>query len=59
MLKQQIGADVLGRPVYDGEIFDPTTTRTVNGQLVRDPFIYQGRLNVIDPARFSSISKNI
>src|SRR5581483_6628048 len=58
-LGSQIGTDVLGRPVYQGEIFDPMTTRTVNGQLVRDPFTYQGRMNVMDPARFSSVSKNI
>ena len=59
MLGAQIGTDALGRPVYDGQIFDPTTTREVNGELVRDPFQYQGRLNVIDAARFSNISKNI
>jgi len=59
MLGAQEGTDALGRPVYSGEVFDPTTTRTVNGQLVRDPFTYQGRANVIDPARMSSVSKNI
>jgi Carboxypeptidase regulatory-like domain/TonB dependent receptor-like, beta-barrel len=58
-LGAQIGTDVLGRSVYQGEIFDPTTSRTVNGQIVRDPFTYQGRLNVIDPARLSNISKGI
>jgi Carboxypeptidase regulatory-like domain/TonB dependent receptor len=58
-LGPQLGTDALGRPVYQGEIFDPATTRPVNGELVRDPFTYQGRLNVIDPARFSNVSKNI
>src|SRR5437773_2641003 len=58
-LGSQIGTDALGRPVFQGEIFDPGTTRTVNGELVRDPLMYQGRLNVIDPARFSPISNNI
>jgi hypothetical protein len=58
-LGSQIGTDALGRPVFQGEIFDPATTRTVNGELVRDPLMYQGRLNVIDPARFSPISNNI
>src|ERR1700730_5253371 len=34
----QIGTDALGRPVFQGEIFDPSTTRTVGGVPVRDPF---------------------
>ena len=58
-LGAQEGTDALGRPVYSGELFDPTTTRSVNGQLVRDPFTFGGKLNVIDPSRFSTVSKNI
>ena len=34
----QIGTDPLGRPIMNGAIYDPATTRTVNGQVVRDPF---------------------
>jgi hypothetical protein len=34
----QIGVDPLGRPIMNGAIYDPATTRTVNGQVVRDPF---------------------
>ena len=30
--------DALGRPLFDGQIFDPETTRLVNGVPVRDPF---------------------
>jgi hypothetical protein len=30
--------DALGRPVMVGQIYDPSSTRIVNGQLVRDPF---------------------
>ena len=62
--------DALGRPVYKGEIYDPNTSRNVTaGQkdpitgltavssgLVRDPFMYQGNLNVVDPKRLSAIS---
>jgi hypothetical protein len=37
-----LGTDVLGRPIQQGQIYDPNTTRTVtaNGQnyVVRDPF---------------------
>jgi hypothetical protein len=59
MLGAQEGTDALGRPVYSGEIFDPSTARTVNGNLVLDPFSYNGHMNMIDPARFSTVSKNI
>lgn len=34
----QIGKDALGRPIYYGEIFNPATTRTVNGVPVRDGY---------------------
>jgi Carboxypeptidase regulatory-like domain len=51
LLGGQVGTDVLGNPIYSGEIYDPASTRTVNGQLVRDPF--QGNIipkNRFDPA---------
>jgi hypothetical protein len=62
--------DALGRTVYQNEIYDPSTTRNVTaGQVdpvsglvaassgpVRDPFMYGGKLNVINPAQFSSVS---
>ncbi|MBI4555937.1 MAG: TonB-dependent receptor [Candidatus Hydrogenedentes bacterium] len=35
---RQLGTDPLGRPIMEGQIFDPATTRIVNGQPVRDPF---------------------
>ncbi len=69
-LGDSVGTDALGRTVYQNEIFDPTTTRTVdpgamdpvtglvNGTadtaVIRDPFQYQGKLNWIDPAKFST-----
>ena len=34
----QIGADALGRPIYYGEIFNPSTTRTAGGVPVRDGY---------------------
>lgn len=66
-LGPQIGTDALDRPVYRGEIYDPTTTRNVTaGQpdpvtgiiatddaTIRDPFMYNGQLNVIPPDEFS------
>lgn len=42
LLPNLLGADVLGRPIRQGQIYDPNTTRTVtvDGQnyIVRDPF---------------------
>lgn len=35
----QIATDALGRPVYAGQIFNPATTRLVNGVPVRDPYV--------------------
>ncbi|PYS36761.1 MAG: hypothetical protein DMG14_23760, partial [Acidobacteria bacterium] len=50
-----IGSDPLGRPMVEGMIYDPATTRTVNGLLVRDPF--PG--NKIDPSRFDPVAAKI
>lgn len=33
-----VGNDALGRPIVFGQIYNPQTTRTVNGTIVRDPF---------------------
>ncbi|MGH9632713.1 MAG: carboxypeptidase regulatory-like domain-containing protein, partial [Bryobacteraceae bacterium] len=33
-----LGKDPLGRDIIEGTIYDPATTRTVDGQVVRDPF---------------------
>ncbi|MBI2150182.1 MAG: TonB-dependent receptor [Acidobacteria bacterium] len=35
---RRLGTDPLGRPIMEGTIYDPATTRIVNGQVVRDPF---------------------
>ena len=35
---RQLGTDVLGRPIMENQIYDPLTSRVVNGQIVRDPF---------------------
>ncbi len=34
----RIGTDALGRPIFGGQIFNPATTRLVNGFPVRDPY---------------------
>ncbi|MEO6803779.1 MAG: TonB-dependent receptor, partial [Granulicella sp.] len=38
VLGAAVGTDALGRTLYKNQIFDPATTRTVNGATVRDPF---------------------
>ena len=47
--------DALGRPVIFGQIYDPSTTRLVNGQVVRDPF--SG--NMIQESAWDPVAKNI
>jgi Carboxypeptidase regulatory-like domain/TonB dependent receptor-like, beta-barrel len=47
-----LGTDPLGRPILEGQIFDPTKTQIVNGLIVRDPF--PG--NIIPPERFDKVA---
>jgi len=49
---QSLGTDALGRPILRGAVYDPRTTRTVNGRIVRDPF--PG--NTIPPDRFDPVA---
>ncbi|MCI0421349.1 MAG: hypothetical protein L0312_19345, partial [Acidobacteria bacterium] len=50
-----IGTDALGRPIVFGQLYDPRTTRTVNGVTVRDPI--PG--NLIPQAMWSPVSRKI
>lgn len=50
-----IGTDALGRPVVFGQIYDPLSTRTVNGETVRDPF----QDNIIPGSRISPVARNV
>jgi TonB dependent receptor-like, beta-barrel len=34
----QIGVDAMGRPIFSGQIFNPATTRFINGVAIRDPY---------------------
>ncbi|HBY59661.1 MAG TPA: hypothetical protein DEH78_07540 [Solibacterales bacterium] len=52
---QRIGADALGRDVIRGAIYDPSTTRTVNGRMVKDVFAN----NMIPVSRISPISRRL
>jgi hypothetical protein len=49
-----VGTDVLGRPVMFGQIYDPRTTRVVNGAVVRDPFPN----NQIPRAMWDAVARN-
>ena len=54
LLGDQIGTDVLGRPIFQGAIYDPLTTRPDGtGGFIRDPFAG----NMIPSNRFSPITQ--
>jgi hypothetical protein len=52
----QIATDVLGRPIYQGQIFDPSSTRLVDGIPVRNPFP-GNKIPASDPLLSSVASK--
>jgi Carboxypeptidase regulatory-like domain len=51
-----LGTDPLGRPIMENAIYDPATTRTVNGKVVRDQFACNGIPNVICPGRLDQVA---
>ncbi|MEO8659086.1 MAG: TonB-dependent receptor [Bryobacteraceae bacterium] len=51
----QVGTDAMGRPVVFGQIYDPSTTRRVDGGIVRDPFVG----NIIPQSAWDPVAKNI
>jgi hypothetical protein len=53
----QIGTDVLGRPIYAGQIFNPKTTHLVNGVPVRDP--YPGNVIPVDDPLRSEVAAKV
>ena len=55
LLGGQIGTDPSGNPIYSGAIYDPNSTKTVNGQMVRTPFTG----NVIPTSLFDSAASKI
>jgi hypothetical protein len=65
-LHTQTGVDALNRPIYKGEIYDPATTRTMNGSVVRDGFGFDpttglptATANMIPNARMSQLALNV
>jgi len=53
-LGPQAGTDALGRPIFQGAVYDPLTTRPDGkGGFIRDPFPN----NVIPSSRFSPVSR--
>ncbi|HXW88963.1 MAG TPA: TonB-dependent receptor, partial [Terriglobales bacterium] len=65
ILGAQSGTDALGRPIFTNEIYNPATTRTVNGSTVRDGFGFDpstglpipGKANII-PGGMSQLGLN-
>src|SRR5262245_50625157 len=49
---QSLGTDASGQSIFRGAIYDPRTTRTVDGRIVRDPF--PG--NIITPDQFDPVA---
>lgn len=64
ILGGRVATDVLGRPVFQNEVYNPASTRTVNGNVVRDGFGFDpatgqpiaGRANIISPSQLDPIS---
>jgi hypothetical protein len=50
-----LGTDALGRSVQRGAVYDPATSRTIDGSLVREMF--PG--NIIPASRISKVSQNL
>ncbi len=51
----QVGTDALGRPIIFGQIYDPSTTRRVGDEIVRDPFVG----NIIPQNRWDPVAANV
>ncbi|MEO5823053.1 MAG: TonB-dependent receptor [Vicinamibacteraceae bacterium] len=52
----QVGVDALGRAIMGGQIFNPSTTRLVNGVPVRDPYL-NNQIPAGDPLRSQVASR--
>jgi Carboxypeptidase regulatory-like domain len=49
-----------GTPIYQGEIFDPATTKTVGGVQCRIAFLHEGTAgNAFPSSRFSKVGQNM
>ena len=53
-----IATDALGRPIYAGEMFNPSTTRTVNGIPVRDGYGFDPTTGLPIPGQANIIPSN-
>jgi hypothetical protein len=59
ILGDQTGTDPLGRPVFNNEVYDPSTTRTVNGQTVRDGFGFDSATGLPIPGQANVITSGL
>ncbi len=59
ILGAQSGVDALGRPVYTNEIYNPATTRSVNGQTVRDGFGFDPASGLPIPGQANIINQGL
>ncbi len=52
-------SDACNSVLYFGEIFDPATEKTVNGQPCRTPFMVNGQMNEIPLSRQSQVARAV
>jgi hypothetical protein len=57
LTNNQVATDALGRPIFDGQIFNPSTLRFVNGIPVRDP--YPGNIIPSNDPLLSTVASRI
>jgi len=57
LTNNQVGTDALGRPVFSGQIFNPSTLQFVNGVPVRDP--YPGNIVPSNDPLLSTVASRI
>src|SRR5216684_4826250 len=57
LTNNQVGTDALGRPVFAGQIFNPSTLQFVNGVPVRDP--YPGNIIPSNDPLLSTVASRI
>lgn len=55
LTNEVVGQDALGRDIIRGTIYDPTTSREVDGKIVRDPFYG----NIIPKSMISGVSSRL
>ncbi len=59
LLGANIGTDGLGRPILQGQLYDPYSTRLVNGSYIRDPIPNNNLATYVSPYTGGSLINSI